>query len=379
MDLSVDAVALAAFERRGAGTDAERRAAGHLRDRLRETGREADVDPIRVRPRWALAQAIAATAVVVGSVTSVSRPGLGAAMVLAAAVSSILEVTGSAHLLLRLTGARASQNVWSPPRASRGRGLLLLVAGYDAPRDAAFLRLARRVRDPWLPICGSMLLVLLCCVLRLLGFAGNGLTGIQFVLTLLPLAAVPLLVDVELSPFAAGEATAAGAATVLSVAEDLEHELRHLDVGIVLTGAQAPFAQGMRAWLRRHRKELDPQRTIVMAVGALGAGGVRYSRREGPWLLSWRTNGDLVRLCEEMTRDDEDGSAFDAAGIVAREPGDAMAAMSRGLPAIGVSTADRDRVDAAAVERAHAFCMELARRVDAELAPRLADEPLRPA
>ena len=192
-------------------------------------------------------------------------------------------------------------------------------------------------------------------------------------------AATPLLVDVELSPYGRGEPEAAGAATVVALARELEDELRYLDVAVLVTGSRAPFGQGMRAWLRRHRKELDPKRTVAIAVEALGSGGVRYSRREGPWLLSWRTNGDLVRLCRDIAADDEDGAAFDAAAVKSREAGDAVAAMARGVPAIGITTADREHVDPASVERAHAFAAELARRIDAELAPRLQEEPLRPA
>jgi hypothetical protein len=224
-----------------------------------------------------------------------------------------------------------------------------------------------------------MLLILACCALRLLGFEGNGLTAIQLLPTLLLLAATPLLVDVELSSVGRGEADAAGAAVVISLAESLADELEYLDVWVVLTGAHAPFAQGMRSWLRRHRRDLDPKRTVVVAIEALGSGGVRYSRREGPLLLSWRTNRDLVRLCDDIAADDEDGEAFDAASTKSRASGDAVAALSRGVPAIGITTAAPAPADPEAAARARDFCAELARRIDAELAPRLKEEPLRPA
>jgi hypothetical protein len=378
MDLGAETAALAAFEGRGAGTDAERRAAQHVRDRLRAAGRLAEVEPASVRPRWALAQAIAAAVAVAGSVISVSAPGLGAALVLLATLSSTLETTGALHVIRRLTGTRASQNV-----SSRGgdekRGTLLLVAHVDAPRASTLARWSPRIRDPWLVVGGSMVLVLACCALRLLGFEGNGLTALQLLPTLVLLGATALLVDVELSPIGDGEADAAGAAAVLSLAKQLEGELEYLDVWVVLTGARAPFGDGMRAWLRRHRRELDPKRTVVVAVEALGSGGVRYSRREGTRLLSWRANRDLVRICRDIAADDEDGAAFDAGPISAREPGDAVAALTRGLPAIGIATAQRGAVDPVSVERACDFCAELARRIDMELAPRLAQEPLRPA
>lgn len=378
MGLKADIDAVTAAGERNAGGDAEARAADHVRDRLLELGRPADVERVKTWPRWALAQAVVVAIALVGSVVSVSKPGPGLAIVLLAALASIAEATGAATLASRLTGSRRTPVVWSPGAGERP-GLLLLVASADAPRDALFHRIARRVRDPWLIVGGSMLVVLACCALRILGFGGTGLTAVQFVPTLVLLAAVALLVDVELSPTAPGNAQAAGAATVVALAEDLAGELRYLEVAVLVAGGRAPFAQGMRGWLARHRKEIDPRRTVVLAVDALGAGGVRYTRREGPRLLSWKTSGEVAGLCADIAEDDSDGAAFDAAPVTAREVGNAGAALSRGIPAIGVTTADVERLDLAAVERARAFCAELARRIDAELAPRLDQEPLRPA
>jgi hypothetical protein len=366
------------FEARTAGSDAERRAAAHVRDRLRALGRDAEVEPVTVRPRWAVAQAVAVAVAVVGSVISVSNAGLGTLLVAAATASAVLELTGALPVLLRLTGTRASQNVSSPDRRGDRRGVLLLVAHADAPRRSSLGRLTARVRDPWLVVGGSMLLILACCTLRLLGFEGNGLTAVQLVPTLALLGAIPLLVDEALSATAPGEPDAAGVATALSLAEELTGQLDYLDVWVVITGARSSFGQGMRVWVRRHRGELDPERTVVLAIESLGSGGVRYTRSEGTRLLSWRTNRDVLRLCEQIADDDQGGAAFGAAPTASREPGDAVAALSRGLPAIGIATAVRNEpVDPAAVARARDFCAELARRIDSQLAARLGDEPLR--
>lgn len=377
IDLRAEISRLAGFEGRAAGSDAERRAATHVRDRLRALGRDAEIEPVTVHPRWAVAQAVAVALAVVGSVISVSSAGLGTLLVAAATASAVLELTGALSVLLRLTGTRASQNVSSPDRRGDRVGVLLLVAHADAPRASSLGRLVAQVRDPWLVVGGSMLLILACCVLRLLGFEGNGLTAVQLVPTLALLGAVPLLVDEALSATAPGEGDAAGVAAALSLAEELTGQLRYLDVWVVVTGARASLGQGMRAWVRRHRGELDPERTVVLAIEALGSGGVRYTRSEGTRLLSWRTNRDVLRLCEQIADDDQDGAAFDAAPTASREPGDAVAALSRGLPAIGILTAVREPVYPEAVAHARDFCAELARRIDSQLAARLGDEPLR--
>ena len=130
--------------------DAERRAAVHLRERLRQMGREAELEAIEVRPRFGLVHTFHALLAIVGSVVAVSSPIVGAALVLAAGLLALLDLTGRvpghppAH-----RAARLAERV-----LARGRrpapGTLILVAHYDVGRDAPAFRLARRaLRAPW--------------------------------------------------------------------------------------------------------------------------------------------------------------------------------------------------------------------------------------
>ena len=203
----------------------------------------------------------------IGSVVSVSDAVLGAALVALAALSSILEATGRVAVLRRLTGTRASQNVSRPPAGERP-GLLVLAASYDAPRATAFARVAERVRDPWIPLGAAFVALLACCGARVLGGEGDVLTAVQLVPTLLLLAAVPLLVDAELSPVGDGAAEAAGVEVAVALAEQLDAELEQLDVWLVLTGAGGALGAGMRAWRRCHRDELNARPAVTIEVGA---------------------------------------------------------------------------------------------------------------
>jgi hypothetical protein len=270
MERTIDDSELTRFENRVAGSDAERRAALALRDRLQSLGRRAEIEPFRFHQRWALAQALAAGMAVVGSVVSVSAPAAGSALVAVAAAASILEATSILQLLARLTGTRASQNVSSPPDYDRHPrpGLLVLAASYDAPRATAFARVADGVRDPWLVLGVALLAVLACCALRVLGLEGNTLTALQLVPTLLLLAAVPLLVDAELSPIGNGAAEAAGVEIAIALTEQLDVELEQLDVWLVLTGAGGALGAGMRTWRRGHRDELNARPAVTIEVGA---------------------------------------------------------------------------------------------------------------
>src|SRR5215208_7434015 len=127
---------LVAFEGRWPGTDAERRAAEHLEQRLQALGRDAEVEPASVYPNYAVTHAIHALIGIVGSVLSVYTPVVGAALVLFATISAFGDLTGSLYIVRRLTGRRASQNVTSKESGEK-RGAVILTAHYDAARTGA--------------------------------------------------------------------------------------------------------------------------------------------------------------------------------------------------------------------------------------------------
>lgn len=363
--------ALASHRGRSAGTDAERRAAVHLRDRLTDMGRQAELQQARVWPRFGLAHALHALLAVAGSVVAVSAPAPGAALVLLAALLTFLDASGYLHVLRHLLGGRASQNVES--REENGKpGVLIVTAGYDSPRDSGALALATRlVRDPWLVMLIAMAVILICCSLRLAGVESTVLTAVQFVPTVALILIMPVLIDVELSGAGDDPAGAGAVAAALRLGEELGGQLAHFDLWVVLTGANQPFALGMAGWLKRRRNELDRQSTAVVAIGPTGDGPVRYSRREGA-VISQRSHTDLVRLSRDVGEDAAGrGSASDVRPYVARESSNAARAISRGLPSITVSTAGAEPAHEDALERLHVFVRELIERLDAEVGPSL--------
>jgi hypothetical protein len=368
MDPIAEAQQLAAMEGRAAGTDAERRAAVHLRDRLRSLGRDAELQPLSVRPRFGLTHALHCLIVVVGSALAVNAPVIGTALVLVATISAFLDVSGALHVLRRLTGVRASQNVESTEDGDK-TGVVILTASYDSPRTSGAFGLATRLtRDPWLAMLVSMAVVLLCCVLRVLGLEGTPLTVIQFIPTVVLILLIPALADVELSEAGADAEGAAAAATVLAVAEDLGGKLEHFDLWVLLTGARRPFALGMTSWLRRRRGDLDREATAVVSIGPIGAGPVRYTTRVGP-LRPLKAHSELVRLSGEIAEDAGDDEHAPVPHV-ARDHSDAAAAIARGLPSLSISCAGAEP-DRAAMDRARAFTRELIERLDAEVGPRL--------
>jgi hypothetical protein len=358
---------LVAHRGRAAGTDAERRAAVHLRDRLEDLGRPAQLHTVEVRPRFGLTHALHALLAILGSVLATASAPIGAAIVLLAVMSTFLDVTGILHLVRRTTGRRLSQNVES--RVDGGKpGTLVFVAHYDVAREApSFALAARLLRDPWLAMIVAMVVVLVCCGLRVAGLEGTILTSAQFVPTVFLILMVPALADIELSGAGAGTTdNAAGVAVVLQLADELRERLEHFDVWVVFTGAQKPFALGMRSWLRLRRADLPRESTVVLNVDGVGDGPVTFSRREGP-VIALPIHRQLRRICEEIAAD----SGHEARSRVIHEAGDAGAAAARGLPAITVSSPGA-MLDPASLGRVCEFCREMAERVDAEVGPRLA-------
>ena len=392
-----DIEAIVAHERRGPGTDAERRCARHLERRLAGMGREAELEPFDVWPRWPLAHLLHAVAAIAGSLIAVGAALPGAIVLAVVAVAAFGDLTGRLQLTRRLTGRRASQNVVSPE--DRGRpGTLILAAHVDAARSgavfsdramrrrAAIGRLLRRPIGPFEPFFWAIVAALACAVLRVAGIDSDPVAIVQFAATVVLIVSVPLLADIALSDIVPGaNDNASGVVTALRLAERYGGSLDHFDLWVVLTGSEEAFAQGSRAFLRRHRAELDRASTVFVAIDKVGFGNVRYARREG-LLVAGSYHPALLDLCDQIAAEDaEDDGRYDARSIVSRSVTDAVPARAARLPAVSVSclgergyaphyhqpTDVPENIDPDALERAFGFCSELIELIDEEIGPRL--------
>jgi hypothetical protein len=222
--------------------------------------------------------------------------------------------------------------------------------------------LDRRLR--WWPraLFISLAVITLCTVGRLLGIDATGFTVIQFIPTVVLIALSPVFADTAISDTAKGETdNAAGVAAALHVAESYSNKLKHFDLMLLFTGASAHFGLGMRDWVKRHRKDLDPEATAVIALDDLGSGETVYAVKEGP-VFAARMHPTLTEIAGEVG----------AESYESREISDAYLARSAGLPTLRISTREHDQVDGEAVERVGDFTGALLERIDAEIGPRLA-------
>ena len=379
---------LVAFEGRWPGTDAERRAARHLEQRLQSLGREAEVEPASVHPNYPITHAIHALLGIVGSVLSVTQPIVGVALVLLATASAFGDLSGTFYLVRRLTGRRASQNVTSTEDGDKP-AVVVLSAHYDAARTGAvfgrraverratFGRLIRRGLGPFEPFFWSLVVILVCTLLRLIGFEGTAFTVVQFIPTVVLIASIPLLIDIALSDVVPGaNDNASGVATVLRLAERYGGRLQHFDVWVVLPGAEEGLLLGMREWMRMHKRELDSERTVFVNVDIAGSGTVRWIEKEG-LVGAMRYHPTLVEMCEQIG---------DGRGMVSRNATDALIARAAGFPAITITSRNAldyapnwhqptdtpDRIDLDSLDRTYDFCCALLERLDESIGPELA-------
>ena len=387
--------ALTRFHWRAPCSDAERRAARWLGGRLRDSGRATETETHWVRPQWELVFLLHALLAIGASLLSAEQHVVGVAVLGALSLSFAWQLSGRRSPLALIFPRRATQNVIGLPAAGHegpAQLRLIVTAAYDAGRSGVVYReglrrvLARLTRGH--PPRGPV--VMLLSMLALTGVAAARTAGVdadwlriaQFIPTLALVVAVALLLDIWLSQTVPGAGDpASGAAVALALAAALDRAPpRELDVEVVFAGAGEGSALGLRAYVRRHRRELPPRDTAVLHIGPCGHGVPCWWRADG-LLIPMRYHPRLVGLAEQVAREETHLSARPVRG---RSVGNAYPARAGGLPAITIGCLDADgivpasrqhadsadAVDPAALDAALEFCLGLVDRLDADLARR---------
>jgi Peptidase family M28 len=390
---------LCSFEGRLAGTDAERRAADRMAGRLREAGRWVDVEPTYVHPQVGVVFAAHCALGIAGSLVAIAVPALGFGLVLVAATSMYLDLDYRLYLVRRLFFRRASQNVVSRGPRPGLPARLVLTAHLDAAKTGAVYapKHARRsarlaVRHSWFGpfrlLFWSLALLLPALGARLAGLDSDAIAVLQLPPTLVLLVGIFALVDIELSEVVPGaNDDASGVATALAVAADLDADPPdHLDVWVVLTGAEECLQEGMRSFVRAHRKSLAEKPTYFLNLDTVGHGEVRF-HGSGGWAVAYPADRRLFELASAIAgADDEGGGSYGAKPLALALAGDEMPPRIAGFPSIAISCAAEDgyvpgyhlpsdtpeNVDPAALSRAHGFALELVRQLDRDVGRRQA-------
>lgn len=397
-----DVEEICSFAGRGAGTDAERRLSNRLAARLGDGGMEVVVEPIHSHPRSAAVYLLHCLLALAGGVVGVSLPVAGFAIVLVAAVSAYFDLNGRFYLLRRLLFRRASQNVYAvpPEPAAPDAERLILCANVDAPYGGGRPSLAERIlaplvrRLPWLSGTRvwfwAIALLVVPIGIRGAGVEGSGVSALQLLPMLALIVACFALGDRVLSPLRPGvEDNASGVAAVLEAQRLLaETSPRRLRIEVLLLGSGAPTMEGMRAFLRAHRSELERRRTRFLALERVGAGEPCFLIAQGP-AVSMPVDARLVADCEAIIAAEGGGEVGDArvevskGGRAIRDGGTGAAHVARvhRYPSIAITSrpADRPTVDAIEaldlddVAAAARFAVAVTRLVDRDLSRAAAD------
>jgi Peptidase family M28 len=390
---------LCSFEGRLAGTDAERRVANRLAERLGEGGRRVEVEPTYVHPQAPLIHAAHCALGVAGSLVAVASPPVGFAIVLATAVSVFFDFNTRFYLLRRLFFRRASQNVFSPGGRPDAPARLILNAHYDAGRSGYLFSDRMRRRQARVPaglrlalapprlMFWSLALLLPSLGARMAGVDSNAIALAQLPFTLVLLVGAFALVDIQLSDIVPGaNDDATGVATAISLARALDAEPpEHLEVCVLLTGGEECGMEGMRSFMRTHRAELDRSTTYFVTLEMLGLGELRYQTAEG-LAITYTHDRRLAELCDAVaTGGAEEG--LDAAQATLPTGTDALPATLAGYPAIVLTGLAEDgllapgyhtpkdtpeSLDPEALDRAHSFALGLVRALDRDVKRRQA-------
>ena len=347
---------LGAFAQRGAGSDAERRAAVWLADELGGLGRDVAIEPFWSRPNWALAHAWHVLLALAGSLLSVHHPQLGGALVLIALLSVLADALLGSSPGRRLTPERASQNVVATARGPAPQTgprpvRVILTANYDAGRTglayrrplrpiAAWLRRRSRGITPgwlgWLVVALAWLEVI--AIIRLGGTRGTGIGVAQLIPTAALVVTLAVLLDAGGADFgpAAGD-NASGVAVAIELARALDAAPpRHLAVDIVLEGGSDGSGIGLRRYLRAPHRTIGRTNTVVIGIAPCAGGRPRWWTSDGA-LAPLRSFGQLRTLCETIARTDP---ALELRPHHGRGNAPGVAARMRRIPTITIGCLD---------------------------------------
>jgi hypothetical protein len=368
---------LARFERRGAGTDSERRAATWLAREVETKGRSAGVEPFWCRPNWALAHAWHAALGVAGSLVTEAEAHVGGALILIAVVSLIADAVTGLSLGRRLTREHASQNVVSESD-SNANVHLIVTANYDAGRTGLVSRgrlraaaaAAAEATKGWGPgwigwLAIALAWVLAIAILRLEGHRGTVIGIAQLIPTVGLVAAFALLLEQASAAFGTNENdNSSGVAAAIALVKALDAAPPpHLTVDLVLQGAGDGGGIGLRHHLWKRRKTRTAPKTVVLGIAPCARGNPLWFQSDGA-LVPMSYFRALRRLCEAVASDDPGLKAHPRRG---RGSTPALPARERRLPAIAVGATGSGQE---AVDVVVEFGLLLVEAIDAYVAAR---------
>ena len=306
-----DVERLAAMDR-GSATSGERAAAEVLAQLLEARGLHAVLEEERaVGELWPVPLAAALT----GLVAAGRGRRAGALLALAAAAAVADDVDNGKHLARRALPHRPTTNVlaWAG-ETEAPRETVVFVAHHDAARTGllfwpGLVPLVDRVAHAWYAKQTTSTQTGQLLVLGPLLAAGAALTRsrrLKAAARVWCAGTAALMADVARSPVVPGaNDNLSAVAVLLLLAERLREEPPPpgVRVGLLSTGSEESFMEGMRGFVARHRDELDPATTRFVALECVGSPHLMLMEGEG--MLVLRDHDEALKADLQAAADEE--------------------------------------------------------------------------
>jgi Peptidase family M28 len=293
---------LAAIERGSAGPG-EARAATLLEEMLRAHGLAPKLECERAVGGFWQSTGLAAGAGVLAGLLGARHRKAGAMLGALAAGLMADDVENGAHLLRRLLPKRETTNVLAWTGDADARETVVVVAHHDAAHTGLLFHpglvplIAARFPDWYAKQNTSVQTGALLSAGPALSAMGSalGLSALRRLGTFWSAVTVALLADVARSPVVCGaNDNLSAVAVLLDLAGRLaERPVVGVRVLLLSTGSEESFMEGMRGFVARHRDELDPVSTRVIALECVGSPHLMLMEGEG--MLRMRDHDEGLR------------------------------------------------------------------------------------
>lgn len=325
-----DVEVLTQFDRRTGGVG-ELASAHFLASRLREFDSQSiALTKFRTQTSWTPVQ----LAYVLSGIAVAAAPGYAARTIGALIAASYeLDVSGRSQWLRRLLPSRDGVTVSARiPASGIAQRTVILMAHHDAaqtglvwgPTATAASRYLSRHVGRAIP---SHLPALAALVATAFPSARSRALGAAVLAS-----SAALMTESMLSPTTPGaNDNASGVATALEVARHFASDrLRDTDVVVVFTGGEEVGGVGSRAWLKENARHVNPDRTLVINLDAVGSQGrLAVAQHES-------LTGCISTRCVERVLESAAGLGLEVETLAIPNPTDAVAATQSGLPTVSL-------------------------------------------
>lgn len=301
---------LSSLANRGAGTESEAAASDIIASEFKSTGLNPTIERFKTQTSMPIIHLAHFLSLFLISTVINFYPLAGSIIGLVIIISFWGEFTYHFFIIRHLIPKKWSQNVVARFGKSDAKIKVVISAHIDAARGGFIFSpifanaTAMSKKQPLhKTLLTFMIFLTLVFIIKAFG-GGTWLLSIIFnVIAVLALGASILMLQWEFSPYTAGaNDDLSGVITVLGIAEKVAREnYNDIEFYFLVTGAEESHCNGMRAFLRHHKDEVDKDTAYFINIECVGGGKLKYVTEEG-FIVMQQHHHTLIQLCETVAR-----------------------------------------------------------------------------